>query len=532
MKTKAVTATVLAISLTLSGCAGVIEGEYATSTAHTVNVSWDDRDAETATVSDINELYDAINSLVERGLEQGVIRFESYTGDMESDLDAVSMAVSSETPIGAYAVYYIDFSLNRIVSFFEADVTVVYKRSVRDLTAMDAVSDFDELRDILLQAIRSGTTRLALLCDGTTGALDGDDVSDALNTLYYEYPGEIIYYPDCTVNRYPEDGASCVLEITMSSPYSAATLEQRRQDLIEAADGIIDGIDGGTDEEKLRYIADTLSELVYYDREMEATEAYSRWYNALNAYGALVLHRAVGEGFAMAVKLLCDSLDIPCFVVQGRMNNVSHSWNIVTIDGCNYHMDVSTYRLEAPEDEPEGDTDGESGEPDGDVTDGTDGEPADEGAETLFFSDRQMEKDYWWDSQSAPDCPLEFGSEPDGETDGEQDGTGATGTAGNSGHGSGEEPSSPNEPSAVDEPSGPEDPGDGNTDTPDGNADGSGGAGDEPDNPGISGDPTGADTPESPGDAEDPDGEEDPDSETSGETEPDGEEPGEETENG
>ena len=63
--------------------------------------------------------------------------------------------------------------------------------------------------------------------------------------------------------------------------------------------------------------------------------------DAYTAYGALVKGKAVCEGYAKALQLLLDRQSIPVTLVTGvaRESGESHMWNMVTINGENYHVD-------------------------------------------------------------------------------------------------------------------------------------------------------------------------------------------------
>ncbi|MCL1987316.1 MAG: hypothetical protein FWG64_05025 [Firmicutes bacterium] len=61
--------------------------------------------------------------------------------------------------------------------------------------------------------------------------------------------------------------------------------------------------------------------------------------------GAILDGKAVCDGFAMAFKLLCDSVGISCIVVFGKATDASstesHAWNIVKLSEKCYHVDVT-----------------------------------------------------------------------------------------------------------------------------------------------------------------------------------------------
>jgi hypothetical protein len=70
------------------------------------------------------------------------------------------------------------------------------------------------------------------------------------------------------------------------------------------------------------------------------------YHKAHSAVGALLHGRAVCEGYAMAFKLLCDSVGISNIVVYGTAINLAgkrenHAWNIVKINDKCYHIDVT-----------------------------------------------------------------------------------------------------------------------------------------------------------------------------------------------
>jgi transglutaminase/protease-like cytokinesis protein 3 len=65
-----------------------------------------------------------------------------------------------------------------------------------------------------------------------------------------------------------------------------------------------------------------------------------------SAYGALVKHGCVCQGYAEAFKRLMDAAGVPCDVVTGSTDTVrdaDHAWNIVKLHGGrdNYHIDVT-----------------------------------------------------------------------------------------------------------------------------------------------------------------------------------------------
>ena len=72
--------------------------------------------------------------------------------------------------------------------------------------------------------------------------------------------------------------------------------------------------------------------------EKKDTETLSLY----DAYGALVKGRAVCEGYARAMQWLLNKSGIPCTLVNGNdRDGNAHMWNMVTVDGENYHLDAT-----------------------------------------------------------------------------------------------------------------------------------------------------------------------------------------------
>lgn len=62
--------------------------------------------------------------------------------------------------------------------------------------------------------------------------------------------------------------------------------------------------------------------------------------NEHEAYGALIEHSAVCEGYAKAFQLLCTVNGIECKYITGETDE-AHGWNLVNLNGVWYHVDVT-----------------------------------------------------------------------------------------------------------------------------------------------------------------------------------------------
>ena len=79
--------------------------------------------------------------------------------------------------------------------------------------------------------------------------------------------------------------------------------------------------------------------------DWEATASEEDWQqsaDSYSAYGALVLGQATCKGYAQAMKLLLEAVDVPCDYLVGQ-KTVRHGWNRVQLDDGNwYHIDAAS----------------------------------------------------------------------------------------------------------------------------------------------------------------------------------------------
>lgn len=98
--------------------------------------------------------------------------------------------------------------------------------------------------------------------------------------------------------------------------------------------------EGETLYDRVKSIHDYICELTVYTDPKEAPYVYS-------AYGALVDHRSVCEGYAESFKLICDRNGIECILVSGKgitsSKSENHMWNYVRMDDGKWYAVDATW---------------------------------------------------------------------------------------------------------------------------------------------------------------------------------------------
>ena len=154
-----------------AGCAALVPSEYTLVTPHNPGTKTEQQ-SDVLTVSNYKMLKNALRTLVQNGVEHGVIHTSQYEVDIEADLPQAVYEIAREDPIGAYAIDYITHDCTLIVAYYEIKV---------DITFRDVLTPLDEIEYV------GGETEAGRLISRAL-----EDYDDHL-TLYATYPGRPDY---------------------------------------------------------------------------------------------------------------------------------------------------------------------------------------------------------------------------------------------------------------------------------------------------------------------------------------------------
>ncbi len=322
-------------------------------------------------ISDYAALRRAIVWLVAEHQESAELQFQNYDGNISRDLSQACWEVKSSTPLGAFAVDYTSFDLSRIVSFYQADVYITYKRSVEQMEELEQLGGLSAFQRRLNTALSAGERYLVLQM--TAASLTPEAVADYIRKAYYADALASPVLPHAEVSLYPDSGVERIVEITLDYGKTDEELAAMRQALTEAcetaaqtiaadsASGEVSGEPDSSAADRLYAAAQYLSARCVFAPEGGCT-----------AHDALVSGSADSEGMAMAFQALCGTLGLDCQTVSGRLDNEEHFWAIVSFGGQSYHIDPT-----AP-------------------------------AEHFLAGDDEMWGRYWWDTAIYPACPADY----------------------------------------------------------------------------------------------------------------------------
>ena len=321
-----------------SGCTTFLEGDYFSESKHDT-IPYIDPPDERIEVSNYDELKAEMLGLIMGYEDSGSMYTNNYDGDVDADIELASDEIMSIHPVGAFMVSNITGVVTRIVTYYEIEITFEYKRTKQQLDEMINVATLRYLRTELLSAM--GDYREEVIFRTSLNISESDFI-EYVKEAYYQNPRRIVMLPVTAVETFPRTGSDRIFELSFSNTgkvnimlgYGAALTSSVRRNAQRAV--------GDTDAEILLSMANNLIASTSFDEgAAQAISEHGTQNFAATAYGALVLGNAVGEGFAMAFKAMCDELEFDCQVVLGFLDGMVHAWNIIYLYGDYYHIDVA-----------------------------------------------------------------------------------------------------------------------------------------------------------------------------------------------
>lgn len=327
MKKQAAVCIVLSGSLLLTGCSSMLQRSYSSVTPHSAAPTVES-DQFTIRVESYQDLVNALLYFVTQGREQGTIRLYNYPYDVEKDMEAACTEVLTEDPLGAYAVDDIDYSIAPIVSCYEASISLRYRRTIEQITAITPTVGITATRNALRKALSSFREETALKVSYFEG--DETDFRALLKEAYFSAPETALGMPKADISLYPENGLHRIVEVRLQFPIPVSSLQRQSVLVLRMRDQLLKDLPDRHGDAMLLTLYDTLVSNVRYDPNASAS-----------AYDALSNGTANSQGLALTMALLCHKLEIPCLIVSGSRNNLPHYWNIVSTQEGYRHLDLS-----------------------------------------------------------------------------------------------------------------------------------------------------------------------------------------------
>ena len=365
----------------VSGCLNFLEGSVVSITDHEFP-PYEKPPVEQIVVADYEEFKAVLLDLIYTHEVSAQILCHNFDGeDVQSEVMRASEEIMFEHPVGAYAVADFTVTTAKVMSSFEVDIEIEFKRTAEQIGSIINASTSRYLMTQLLNIMSEHREEAAIR---TSMMLSEEEIFEQIREIYYQNPRRIVMLPIVAVEIFPKEAELTVgeddplpsgdefftgdddtfpaetaappvesgtiqstwvdriYEIKFSYVESPSILQVYRDNLALYVRQNAERALGETDAEILLSLVYNLMASTEFDEGTARTISIHGAQNfAATASGALVRGLAVGEGFAMAFKALCDELRFDCRVVLGYIDDRVHAWNIVSLDGDYYHIDVA-----------------------------------------------------------------------------------------------------------------------------------------------------------------------------------------------
>ena len=326
---KQLTALLLCATLALTaltGCGSIFDRSYASVTPHQDQAA-SDEDASILRAETYAELVSCVQHFVSMGQTIGTIHVYQYAGDIDADLQTACNEILHDDPLGAYALSNITYTHSRIVSYYECTFTFSYRRTLNDISSIVNAYGWGTIRDLMAETLSNFDTTLTLRTSSFYA--DATHLYTLAQAAYYDTPAAALGYPGVSVNIYPDSGRYRIVEVTFSYPNTQAVLRQRSESAVVKAAQLA-GSESAADATVAALLHSRLMDSAQYDEG-----------GSSSIYNVLCLGSGNSEGIGMAYLLLCRQAGIPCQLVQGTLDGVPHSWNIIELNGQYWHIDLT-----------------------------------------------------------------------------------------------------------------------------------------------------------------------------------------------
>ena len=316
----------LLVMMPFGGCSSWQKGSYVSVTPHAGN--------HTGTVSaeqqasSYPQLRKALVNLVQNGADEGVIFLYDLSDEVvHSYMDAAVRYLTTEDPVGVYAVDEITYEVGMNAGRYALAVHIAYSRSRSEILQIKYVGNIAEATEAIGDVLELCGNAIVLRIE----EYEPTDFVHLVQSYAQRNANVIMETPQVMTAVYPESGDSRLISLTFTYQTEQETL-LKMQELVRpvflSAELYVQG--ASSDRGKLSQLYSFLMERHDYTYTSSPTPAYS------------VLQEGKGDCYAFACVYagMCTQAGLDCTVVSGTRNGETWYWNLITLDDSHYHVDL------------------------------------------------------------------------------------------------------------------------------------------------------------------------------------------------
>ncbi len=280
-------------------------------------------------VSNAEELRQAMEELVERGEEQGIIFVPNYDSkSLETDLDRIHRDLMRIHPVASYAVEEISYELGTNSGQRAVALNIQYLYSKSEIRSIEQISTMDQAKKRIETALNDCSPGLVMRISDFRET----DFAQFVEDYMEENPQRVMELPVVSANVYPGYGLpDQVVELKFTYQTSRDTLRSMQEQVRRIFDASVLYVSmDAAEHEKYTQLYAFLMERFDYQVETSITPAYS------------LLRHGVGnsETFAVVFAAICHQNGLECRVISGTRDGEAWYWNLLREGDQYYHVDL------------------------------------------------------------------------------------------------------------------------------------------------------------------------------------------------
>lgn len=318
---------VMAISLLLSGCGMLIDGDHVWEQNHSIPTAPDN--GLNISANDYAQLYEAMTECVESARSQMSISVALYDRDhLEPDINRAIETLLAENPVAAYAVQQIHYEVGTSGGEIVLALQIDYLHNQSDIEKIILLNENTTALDAIAAALNNCDTGVVLRIHD----YEETDFIQIVEDYATEHPEYVMEVPQVSVNHYPRSGSDRVVELRFLYQNSRDTLRNMQSQVLTLFDAAEDMV-SLTVQARGKYTQ-------MYVLLMELIQEYTLDTSITPAYSLFLYGVGDAKAFATVYSAMCRRAGLVCLNVVGTRNGEVWYWNIVQIDGVYYHVDL------------------------------------------------------------------------------------------------------------------------------------------------------------------------------------------------
>ena len=317
---------IFCVCMVMSGCDFWMDGSYHSVTPHLPEIL--DAKQDTLTIDSEQQVLPVLTQQIEQGSASTVIYCRNAdTEKLERAMVSAIANLSANNGLFAYAVDDVLYEIGQRNSQTAISVQISYLHGKQEIQKIKHAADMQAVAEMIAQALESCEAGTVLRVQKYADM----DIAQFVQDYVDQNPQICMEMPQVTAMLYPDNGEDRVLELTFTYQTSRDALRNMQEAVQPVFFAAKNYVNADADPaEQYGQLYTFLMGRDTYTLRTALTPSYS------------LLNHGVGDSKALATVFaaMCRQSELDCHVVSGTRDGEPWCWNILKINGRDYHLDL------------------------------------------------------------------------------------------------------------------------------------------------------------------------------------------------